>query len=128
MVAGRAAGDFRGTRGRAGGGGRGGGCGDSRGGVLWSGGWVGRGSGKWGTEPPVHFFKGARLIAPALAVAAVATLGAFFAQKVTAAPFLVVVLAEMIFSFAIRPKVGAVTGAVSAPAHELRMLGLLLER
>ncbi len=83
---------------------------------------------KWGAEPAVHFFAGARLIAPALAVAAVATLGAFFAQKITAAPFLVVVLAEMIFSFAIRPKVGAVTGAVSAPAHELRMLALLLER
>jgi DNA mismatch repair ATPase MutS len=34
----------------------------------------------------------------------------------------------MIFSFAVRPKVGQVTEAVSAPAHELRMLALLLEQ
>ena len=43
-------------------------------------------------------------------------------------PFLVVVLAEMIFSFAVRPRRGSVTEAVAAPAHELRMLALLLER
>jgi len=54
---------------------------------------------KWGAAPSVRFFKGARVVAMVLAVAAVVTLGAFFAQKITAAPFLVVVLAEMIFSF-----------------------------
>jgi hypothetical protein len=87
-----------------------------------------RGLSKWGAAPPVRFFKGARLIAPALACAAVVTLGGFFAQRFSAAPFLLVVLAEMTFSFAMRPRVGAVTGAVSAPAQELRMLALLLAR
>jgi hypothetical protein len=87
-----------------------------------------RGLSKWGTAPPVGFFKGARWIAPVLACAAVATLGGFFAQLFSLAPFLVVVLAEMLFSFALRPSVGEVAGAVSAPAHELRMLALLLER
>jgi hypothetical protein len=87
-----------------------------------------RGLAKWGTAPPVRFFKGARVIAPVLACAAVATLAGFFAQLFPIAPFLVVVLVEMIFSFALRPSVGQVTEAVSAPAHELRMLALLLER
>jgi len=63
-----------------------------------------------------------------LASAAVATLAGFFAQLFPIAPLLVVVLAEMIFSFALRPSVGQVVEAVSAPAHELRMLALLLER
>jgi hypothetical protein len=87
-----------------------------------------RGLAKWGTAPPVRFFKGARLIALALACAAVVTLVGFFAQLFPIAPFLVVVLVEMIFSFALRPSVGQVAEAVSAPAHELRMLALLLER
>jgi hypothetical protein len=87
-----------------------------------------RGLSAWGTAPAIHFFKGARVVAPVLACAAVVSLGAFFAQKVSAAPFLIVVLAEMIFSFAVRPKVGVVAEAVSAPAHELRILALLLEQ
>lgn len=82
----------------------------------------------WGAAPVVHFFTGARWVALMLACAAVGTLTGFFAQLFSAAPFLLVVLAEMTFSFLIRPKVGQVTSAVSAPAHELRMLGLLLER
>ncbi len=87
-----------------------------------------RGLAAWGTAPAVPFFKGARIIAPVLACGAVATLGGFFAQQFSVVPFLLVVLAEMIFSFTIRPKVGQVAGAVSAPAHELKMLALLLER
>ncbi len=87
-----------------------------------------RGLSNWGTAAPVRFFKGARVVAPVLACAAVVTLGGFFAQRFSIAPFLAVVLAEMIFSFAVRPRVGQVAEAVSAPAHELRMLALLLER
>jgi DNA mismatch repair ATPase MutS len=74
------------------------------------------------------------LIAPVLACAAVGTFGYFFARggfseaTVSAAPFLFAVMAEMALGFAVRFSVAAVTGAVSAPAHELRMLALLLER
>ena len=82
----------------------------------------------WGSAPAAGFFKGARVVAFVLAVAAVVTLGGFFAQRFRVAPFLCVVLAEMIFSFAIRPRVGQVAEAVSAPAQDLRMLALLLER
>ena len=87
-----------------------------------------RGLAQWGAAPPIHFFTGARLLAPVLAGAALVTLGGFFAQRLSLTPFLIVVLAEMIFSFSIRPKVGEVSEAVSAPAYELRMLALLLER
>jgi hypothetical protein len=82
----------------------------------------------WGAAPAIRFFKGAPIVALVLASAAVVTLGGFFAQRFTAAPFLCVVLAEMMFSFAVRPRVGEVTEAVSAPAHDLRMLALLLDR
>lgn len=82
----------------------------------------------WGAAPAIRFFKGARIVALVLASAVVVTLGGFFAQRFTAAPFLCVVLAEMMFSFAVRPRVGEVTEAVSAPAHDLRMLALLLDR
>jgi hypothetical protein len=87
-----------------------------------------RGLAKWGVASPVRFFKGARSVAPVLACAALLTLAGFFAQQFSAAPFLLVVLAEMLFSFAIRPGVGEVTSAVAAPAHELHMLALLLGR
>ena len=83
---------------------------------------------QWGAGAPIHFFKGARLVALLLAAAAVVTLGGFLGQRFSAAPFLMVVLAEMMFSFAVRPGVGEVKEAVTAPAHELRMLSLLLER
>jgi hypothetical protein len=87
-----------------------------------------RGLSAWGTAPAVPFFKGARFVALLLACAAVVTLGGFFVDRFSIAPFLAVVLAEMIFSFVLRPRVGEVAEAVSAPAHELKMLSLLLER
>ena len=87
-----------------------------------------RGLAAWGMAPPVRFFPGARLVAPALACAALVTLGLFFAQQFSVVPFLLVVLAEMLFSFPIRPRVGQVKESVSAPAHELKMLALLLEK
>jgi hypothetical protein len=80
----------------------------------------------WGARPPLHFFKGARVLAAVLALAAVVTLGGFFAQRLPAAAFLAVVLVEMIFSFVVRPQVAEVKEAVNAPAHELGMLALLL--
>jgi hypothetical protein len=87
-----------------------------------------RGLSLWGMAPAVGFFRGARWVAFTLACAAVVTLGGFFVQRFSAVPFLMVVLAEMIFSFTIRPRVGEVAEAVAAPAHELKMLALLLEK
>jgi hypothetical protein len=82
----------------------------------------------WGEQPPRRFFPGARLVALGLAVAAVATLALFLAQQISARPLLVVVLAELIFGLIMRDAVRTVVAAVSTPARELRLLGLLLER
>ncbi len=54
-----------------------------------------RGLAKWGTAPAVPFFPGARIVAPILAVVAVATLAGFFAHRITGLPFLAALLAEM---------------------------------
>jgi len=83
---------------------------------------------KWGTEPPVHFFAGARAIALVLAVAAFSTFGLFLAHVISLTPFLVVVLIELGFNFATRVSVSRIEGSVQMPARELRLLRLLLER
>jgi hypothetical protein len=85
-----------------------------------------RGLAQWGIAPRVAFFTGARVIAPILAVAALATLIGFFIQRLSAGPFLGIVLAEMLFGFFVRPGATLVKESVSAPAHELNMLSLLL--
>ncbi len=84
--------------------------------------------GTWGKQPPVEFFRGARAIAAALATAAILTLALFFAHVVSLLPFLLVLLGELILTFTIRDSVGRVTAAVSTPAQELFLLGLLFER
>ena len=82
----------------------------------------------WGEQPPVRFLPGARWIALALSILAVLTLALFLAQAMGARPLLVVVLAELIFSFFARDGVRAVQSSVSTPARELKLLGQLLER
>ena len=84
--------------------------------------------GNWGGQPAVPFFRGARVVAAALAALAVLTLALFFAHVFSLLPFLVVLLGELIFNFSIRDSVGRVTAAVSTPAQELFLLGLLFER
>lgn len=82
----------------------------------------------WGSAPAVRFFPGARVVAPVLVVVAFATLAGFFARQITGLPFLAAIIAQMIYCFAVRPGVNEVKEAVTAPAHELRMLALLLGR
>lgn len=82
----------------------------------------------WGNQPPVHFFRGARVLAFALACAAVATLILFLAHVVSLRPFLFVILAELVYNFAVRDAVRRVAAGISTPARELRLLGLLLDR
>jgi hypothetical protein len=84
--------------------------------------------GRWGAEPPVPFFQGARPVAFALAAAAVVTLTLLIAHVLSAVPFFVVLLAELIFNFTIRDSVRRVAASVSTPAQELFLLGLLFER
>ncbi len=82
----------------------------------------------WGERPAVRFFAGARWMAFALAFAAMVTLVLFLAQVFGARPLLLVLLAELIFSLAVRDGVRAAQSSVSTPARELKLLGQLLER
>ena len=84
--------------------------------------------GVWGTEPPAAFFPGARWIALLLAVAAVTTLVTALSDWTSFRGFLFVVLAELIFMMATNKPTGQVAGSVGTPAHELRLIALLLER
>lgn len=84
--------------------------------------------GSWGTEPPVVFFPGARWAALALAIAAATTAATTLLDWTTLRPFLFVVLAELIFMMATHKATGQVAANVGTPAHELRLIALLLER
>jgi MutS domain V len=84
--------------------------------------------GTWGTEPPVVFFPGARWIALALAIAAVVSAVTTLLDVTSLRPFLFVVLAELLFMMATNKATSQVAGSVGTPAHELRLIALLLER
>jgi len=82
----------------------------------------------WGSEPPITFFPGARILALALAIGALVAAGTFFAGKTSLRPLLVVILLQVAFRILIRDRVQRIAAAVTAPAYELQLLGLLLER
>jgi len=82
----------------------------------------------WGQRPAVRFFPGARWVALALAACLVVTVILYFAQITSYTPMLVAALAELAFSLAVRDSVRASMAASAAPAGELKLLGLLLER
>ena len=84
--------------------------------------------GTWGTEPAVSFFPGARWIAFFLAIAAVVSAVTTLLDMTSLVPFLFAVLAELIFMMATHKSTGQVAGSVGMPAHELRLIALLLER
>ena len=84
--------------------------------------------GEWGTQPPLPFFQGARILAFLLACAALITGVLFLTQTLSSRPFLVVVLIEIGYSMTVRESVGQVTAGVTTPAKELNLLRLLLER
>jgi len=84
--------------------------------------------GAWGTEPAAMFFPGARWIALVLSIAAVVTATAVLLEWTSLVPFLLVVLAELIFMMATHKAASQVAESVATPAHELRLIALLLER
>jgi hypothetical protein len=83
---------------------------------------------EWGTAEEAGFFRGARVVAFALACSAVIAMGLFLGQVVSLVPFLFVVLAEITYSFTVRAAVARVTTTDAAPARDLELLGLLLAR
>ena len=84
--------------------------------------------GAWGTQPPVEFFAGARWLGLALAIAAVTTALTAMLDLTSFRPFLLVVLAELMFLMATNRATSRVADEVGAPAQELRLIALLLER
>jgi MutS domain V len=84
--------------------------------------------GKWGTQSPARFFAGARIVAPALACAAIATGILYLAHVLSLRPFLVIILGEVAFTYFTLKSVGEVSAAVSTPARDLGLLASLLER
>ena len=84
--------------------------------------------GAWGTEPAVVFFPGAHWIALILAIAAVVSAITVLLEWTSLVPFLFVVLAELVFMMATHSATGRVVESVGTPAHELRLIALLLER
>jgi MutS domain V len=84
--------------------------------------------GAWGTGPPVIFFPGARWIALLLGIAAVMSAVTTLLDVTSLRPFLFVVLAELMFMMATHKTAGQVVRDVGTPAHELRLIALLLER
>jgi MutS domain V len=84
--------------------------------------------GEWGSGAPVNFFPGARWLALALAIAAVATATTTLLDWTTLRPFLFVVLGEIVVTMATHNATGRVMHDIVNPAHELRLIALLLER
>lgn len=82
----------------------------------------------WGARPPVGFFKGARVLAMVLALAAALAGGAWMFGWTTLRPFFYVAVAEILFVISIRKQIEAVTSSVSTPARELQLIALLLDR
>ena len=83
---------------------------------------------RWGVEPAAGFFRGARAVAVTLTSAAVITLGLWIGHVTPLFVFLLVLLAEIAFSMAIRAPMERVIEGVATPGRELRLLVLLLER
>lgn len=83
---------------------------------------------RWGEQPAVRMFPGARLIAPVLAASAVVTFVLFITEAAGIVPLLCVILAEMAFSTFTRESARRVAVSVETPARELELLGLLLQR
>jgi len=83
---------------------------------------------EWGEQPPVRVFKGARLIAPALAAATLVAFVLFMTEAASITPLLVAILAEMAFGLAVRGPVGSIAASMDTPARELELLALLLKR
>ncbi len=83
---------------------------------------------RWGDAPAVHFPRAMRVILPAVTAAVVLT-GLLYVFSVTrVSPFLVVVLAVIGLTYALRGPVGAVLVGAETPARDLKILSLLLAR
>lgn len=83
---------------------------------------------RWGSQPPIRFFPGARIVAFALAAICLLTLALWLAHISTLTPFWIVLLAELAFSMSVRQSVQMVSAGVATPGRDLKLIMLLLAR
>src|SRR5581483_655055 len=83
---------------------------------------------EWGSAPPVMFSTLERIAALLLAAGSVLTFSLFMAQMLRAWPFVVMLACDFVMAIGLRQRVYRVIGAGETPAHDLRILALLLER
>ncbi len=84
--------------------------------------------GRWGAGDAVSFAGGLRVLAPVLALAGIATLLAFFGQKLALWPFAAILGFDFVLVWTLRKRVAQVRDSADTPAHGLRILWQLLQR
>ncbi len=82
----------------------------------------------WGAAPPIPYFAGARAAAAGLAVLTIVVFVGFMAHWFGARPLVAAVAAALCVGFAVRKSTAAVAAGADTPAHDLRILSLLLGR
>jgi hypothetical protein len=82
----------------------------------------------WGSAPPVRFFAGARWIALLLSLVAAVAAILWAADQWTVRPLLYIGVVELLFGLSMRKQLEQVTSAVNAPARDLGVIAVLLER
>jgi hypothetical protein len=83
---------------------------------------------KWGAAPRLVTSRWPQVIAAALAILALVTLGTWAADWTGPLPFLLVAIGELICGFAMRGKVRAILASVEDPARDLGLLAQVFER
>ena len=82
----------------------------------------------WGSAPPVIFAPALRWLALLLAIAGASTFALFMAHVLPLSPFAAVIAGDLILIAVLRRRMATVAAAIDTPAHDLRILALLLER
>jgi MutS domain V len=82
----------------------------------------------WGSAPPIIIPSALRIVAPLLAIAALALLFAFLAQRLPLTPFAIILVINASIMYALRKRVAQIAKSSDTPAHDLRILSLLLAR
>src|SRR5258708_7941133 len=83
---------------------------------------------KWGNHEPIKFFPGARLVAPLIAAASLATITLWATGVINIRPFMGALLAVLAFNYSVRGAIQRVLYVFAAPVRELELVGLLLEK
>jgi len=83
---------------------------------------------QWGAAPRIVTSRWPQVIAAALAILALITLGTWAADWTGPLPFLLVALGELLCGLALRRRVRAILSSVEGPAHDLGLLAQVFER